>query len=127
LTIARLRKRKTEKAASQGEMGVSCGRGAGQHADGVQTRQDDDIDQNDALEREGISQRGHKIEQQVDQERSWQVSGHDQASAASRKRDGKPGSHGKIACGEGTLALVQVYAVMLQVKQVVENVGSRSE
>ncbi len=52
------------------------GGGAGHHAHGVQAGKDDDIHQNNALKHQGISHCGHKIEQQEDQELSWQVSGH---------------------------------------------------
>ena len=36
-----------------------------------------------------------------------------------------PAADGQVSCGEGAPALVQVYPVMFQVEQIVENVGSR--
>jgi hypothetical protein len=119
------KKKEDGEGGEPGRDGIMGGRGTSHHADGVQAGEDDDIHQHDAFQRKRIGQGGDEIEQQVNEKCSRQPGGGYQGKGQHRKRDAETGGHGEITGGKGSLALVQMGPVLLQVKQVVENVGGR--
>ena len=56
------------KLASQVETAIPDGGGAGDDADGVEAGEDDDIDQDGALEAEGVGKRGDEIDAEPQKE-----------------------------------------------------------
>ncbi len=135
--------RKKEKDAETGQPrgdGHAGGGAAGEDADGVQTAQDEDVQEQLALEIEGVGEGGGGVEREPVKETdavAWDMESthsrkdvrqkqcHSDRGEQHEHDRGHAGEGGKIAGGKGAAAFARVAAVRLDVEEVVDDVGRR--
>ena len=124
------------EAGQPGGDGDSGGGGAGEDADGVEAGEDEDVDQDDALECEGVGGGGDGVDEEPFAEGVGGDEGVAEVAGDLREGEGDGGGGGEeedddgdavdggeVSGGEGAAAFGVVAAVGFDVEEVVDDVG----